>query len=85
METSTTTPPAGAIRHPRCGTWWTGTRAAHCTACCRTFSGTSAFDEHWKHSEPGQACQHPEQAGLVPVPKPYGVLWSWPGQHEWTG
>lgn len=69
--------PDGAIRHS-CGAWWTGTRVAHCGGCHRSFSSTTAFDQHQRGGEPGTLCRDPEQVGLVPVAKPYGVLWSWP-------
>lgn len=68
-----------AAWHPRCKQWWTGSRAAHCSACCRTFSSTTAFDAHQRNTEPGHACRAPEAIGLVPIAKPYGVLWSLPG------
>lgn len=32
--------------HGACGATWTGTRAAHCSGCCRTFSGIELFDRH---------------------------------------
>lgn len=70
--------PADAIRHG-CGRWWTGTRVAHCGGCCRHFSSTTAFDQHQRGGKPGALCRDPAEVGLVPVTKPYGVLWSWPG------
>ncbi len=70
--------PADAIHHG-CGRWWTGTRVAHCGGCCRHFSSTTAFDQHQRGGKPGTLCRDPAEVGLVPVTKPYGVLWSWPG------
>ncbi|HZP49658.1 hypothetical protein [Actinocrinis sp.] len=72
--------PAEAIRHS-CGQWWTGTRVAHCGSvnCHRTFSSTTAFDRHQRNKpDGGVECLNPATVGLVPVEKPYGVLWSWP-------
>lgn len=81
-ETETTAPtlPAGAIVHPPCGNWWTGLGRAHCAACCRTFSTDSAADKHriGKHGA-DRRCADPATVGLVPVNKPYGVLWQHPG------
>lgn len=77
--------PPNAIRHPKCGSWWTGNAISHCAACCETFSSTTAFDRHQSKTEPGQTCRKPETAGLVPVAKPYGTLWSLPGSDsDWT-
>jgi len=87
MATRPTGIPENTNWHPKCGAWWTGTSASHCARCCHTFSGTSAFDQHWKHVADGADCRDPEAAGLVPVAKPYGVLWSWPareGGEFWT-
>lgn len=78
MTEPTTTIPANAIRHPKCGHWWTGTRAAHCAGCCNTFSSITAFDRHQQNTDPGQTCRIPGAAELVPVPKKYGTLWSLP-------
>ena len=71
--------------HPKCRTWWTGARAAHCPACCLTFSSTTAFDQHQRATEPGRLCRDPKLAGLVPIDKPYGILWSSPpSDSDWT-
>lgn len=70
--------PTAVITHPRCGKQWTGNRTAHCTRCCQTFSGTSAFDEHWKQVQPGEPCREPSEVGLVGVERSWGVVWSWP-------
>jgi hypothetical protein len=32
--------------HAACGTTWTAASAAHCSGCCRTFSGVALFDRH---------------------------------------
>lgn len=68
----------GPVTHS-CGASWTGTRAAHCGGCCLTFSSLTAFDAHQRGGMPGRICRKPDEVGLVPVEKPYGVLWSWPG------
>lgn len=70
--------PAGAHTHA-CGQWWTGTRTAHCGQCHRTLSSITAFDRH-QRGKPGGGveCLDPASVGLVPVEKPYGVLWACP-------
>lgn len=88
MNTSPQSPvsrPAGAITHGKCGSWWTGERAAHCGACCETFSGLTAFDRHQRRADDGQLCRKPADVGLVPVDKPWGVMWSCPstGANPW--
>jgi len=65
----------GPITHA-CGAWWTGTRVSHCGGCHITCSSLSAFDAHQRGG--GKVCRDPAEVGLVPVEKPYGVLWSWP-------
>ena len=70
--------PPGAGVHS-CGGWWTGARTAHCGGCCRHFSSTTAFDRHQRsRSGGGVECLEPANAGLIPVGKPFGVLWSLP-------
>lgn len=70
--------PPGAVRHG-CGQWWTGTRTAHCGQCHRTLSSTIAFNRHQRNRPGGGVdCIDPATAGLVPVRKPYGILWSLP-------
>jgi len=32
--------------HGACGQSWNGTRPAHCSGCCQTFSGVALFDRH---------------------------------------
>jgi hypothetical protein len=34
------------IMHSKCGQKWTALGAAHCSACCNTFSGVGLFDKH---------------------------------------
>ncbi|WP_449727818.1 FDXHR family putative zinc-binding protein [Catenulispora acidiphila] len=68
----------GPVSHPRCGASWTGSRAAHCARCCLTLSSTSAFSAHQHLTDGVLTCAAPEKVGLVPVAKPWGVLWSWP-------
>ncbi len=74
------------LTHPKCGQSWTGTRAAHCPLCCLTLSGTYAFDAHQHLTDGILTCGSPEKVGLVPVAKPWGVLWSWPsdGRNPWA-
>lgn len=64
-----------------CGSWWTGTSRSHCAAdgCHRTFSGETAADRH-RQGRFGidRRCVDPTTVGLVPVAKPYGVLWQNP-------
>jgi len=71
--------PTGAIRHPSCGQWWTGTSRAHCPACHRTFSCDSAADKH-RQGRYGidRRCVDPATVGLVAVDRPYGQLWQNP-------
>ena len=72
--------PAGAIRHPACGSWWTGLSRAHCPACHRTFSCDSAAEKH-RIGKFGidRRCVNPATVGLVAVTKPFGELWQNPG------
>jgi hypothetical protein len=70
----------GATWHPKCRHWWTGNRTAHCGNCHRTFSGTSAFDQHQTAWTPGTDCPDPRTRGLIATTKKYGDLWSWPAQ-----
>ncbi|MFF4403660.1 hypothetical protein [Streptomyces sp. NPDC001404] len=72
--------PANAIKHPKCGHWWTGLGRSHCPACCRTFSCDSAADRHRKGPfGAGRHCVDPATVGLVAVPKPWGDMWQNPG------
>lgn len=68
-----------------CGAWWTGLTRAHCAApgCHRTFSVDSAADKHRKGAHGiDRHCVDPASVGLVPVDKPYGVLWQNPGSDQ---
>lgn len=69
--------PPGAGVHS-CRGWWTGARTAHCGGCCRHFSSTTAFDRHQRSRVSGVECLDPAKVGLIPVRKPFGVLWSLP-------
>lgn len=70
--------PPNAVRHG-CGQWWTGGRTAHCGQCHRTLSSTTAFNRHQRNRAGGGVdCVDPATVGLVPVSKPYGILWSLP-------
>jgi len=84
MPTPNTPLPPNALRHPKCGNWWTGQTRAHCPACCRTFSCDSAANKHrvGRHGI-DRHCVDPATVGLVAVDKPYGVLWQNPGGDPW--
>lgn len=71
------------ITHAECGAKWTGSRRAHCPSCHRTFSVDSAADKH-RQGRHGidRHCVDPATVGLVPVDKPYGVLWQNPGSDQ---
>lgn len=74
--------PWNAATHS-CGAWWTGLTRSHCPACHRTFSTDGAANKH----RPGKfgidrRCADPASVGLVPVQKPYGVLWQHPGPED---
>lgn len=47
----------------RCGTRWSGTRTAHCSACHRTFTGVGPFDRHRR----GGHCLDPADVGLEAI------------------
>lgn len=74
--------PYNAATHS-CGAWWTGLTRSHCPACCRTFSTDGAAGKH-RVGKFGidRRCVDPAAVGLVPVQKPYGVLWQHPGPEE---
>ena len=78
-DTQDPTRPATATVHPPCGNWWTGATRSHCPACCRTFSTDNAADKH-RQGRFGidRHCVDPATVGLIPVEKPYGVLWQNP-------
>lgn len=79
MTDRQTPPPANAIRHGACESWWTGPGRSHCPACCRTFSGESAADAHRKGAHGvDRRCVDPATVGLVARQMPFGTLWSWP-------
>lgn len=80
MTSSATERPAGAITHPKCGSWWVGRTVSHCANCCESFSGVSTFDKHQSIDEPG-LCRKPTDVGLVAVQQPWGTLWCRPGTH----
>lgn len=44
-----------------CPNTWTGLAMAHCSACHRTFSGVSGFDQHRLRG----VCVNPAERGLV--------------------
>lgn len=87
MATARVPIPAGAIRHPACGSVWTGLAKVHCAApdCCRTFSCESAADRHRVGAfGVNRRCADPATVGLVAKAKPFGVLWSWPAPEVGT-
>lgn len=87
VETAPTTErtlPANAIRHPKCGGWWTGLGRSHCPVCCRTFSCDSAADKHRTGTHGvDRRCANPADVGLAARTKPYGQLWGWPGNDDY--
>jgi hypothetical protein len=79
-------PPAPPHSHGKCGATWTGTRASHCSGCCRTWSGVTLFDAHRKITGEHGTCLDPtevaERVGC-PVELRDGV-WSYPEMDEAT-
>lgn len=69
--------PNNAIRHS-CGEWWTGTGAAHCGGCHRTFTSVSGFTAHRKRG----VCTNPESLGMVVADRKW-FGWAMPG--TWNG
>ena len=53
-----------------CHQGWTGKRRCHCMTCHRTFSSTTAFDQHRRRG----ACLDPAGVGLIDQ----DGTWSWP-------
>lgn len=82
--------PDSAI-HCRCGAWWTGLTAGHCTGCHRTFSGIAAFDRHRTGSHAGGTRRCLDPATVVnergePQLVPANRLWSgWALPGTWEG
>jgi len=54
-----------------CDSRWTGLGVCHCSACHRTFTSISAFDQHrsGSHALGARHCLDPGSVGLVPVTK----------------
>lgn len=52
--------PAAPAACGGCDARWTGQRAAHCSACHRTFSGAELFDRHRSADGPHGQCVNPE-------------------------
>lgn len=82
--------PKHAIRC-KCGAWWTGLRAGHCSACHRTFTCIEAFDKHrtGSHAKGTRACLDPStittesgEPALVKARKQWDG-WALPG--TWSG
>jgi hypothetical protein len=70
--------PVADHRHS-CGATWSGSKVSHCGSCHQTFSSLSSFDRHQSRTGTDKLCRDPQEAGLVPVEKPWGVMWSMPG------
>lgn len=60
-----------------CDARLSGMRACHCTECHRNFSGNWAFDKHRYYGK----CRHPEESGLVTVPR-WFPCWGSPTEGE---
>lgn len=58
----------------RCTRRWTGTSAAHCTACHVTFTGITNFDRHRSEGR----CRPPEVVGLVEKVRAGYTAWGRP-------
>jgi hypothetical protein len=70
---------AAAIECNGCECWWTGLRAAHCSACHETFAGVGAFDLHRRGSrciKPAEVTNRKGEPLLVRANR------DWPG---WSG
>jgi hypothetical protein len=61
-------------RCPTCRTTWTGLRTCHCSRCCCTFSGFTAFDRHQR----GGKCLNPATVALME----FGGVWSYPAPDQ---
>lgn len=70
---------AGSVRHPACGTHWSGSWTAHCARCHLTTTGLRAFEAHQRIVDGILHCLSPDMAGLVPLQRPSGTVWSRPG------
>lgn len=58
----------------KCGATWRSLSICHCSGCCETFSGISAFDHHRTY----YTCRAPKRRGLELIE---GV-WHFPGSDE---
>lgn len=49
------------LLHPKCGEYFPDTSlTGHCSGCCLTFYGLTAFDKHQSYSADGKVvCTHP--------------------------
>ncbi len=84
---------------PRCHTTWGGANTAHCSGCCTTFTGLTAFDAHrtGSHTESGERiidkgkteprgprrCLPPEEVGLVQAGRKYPCWGQEGGDNYW--
>jgi hypothetical protein len=75
------------VRHPTCGAYWTGGRTAHCARCHLTTTGIRAFEAHQRITDGVVQCLPPDEAGLAPHQRPWGTVWSQPGDGAtwWEG
>lgn len=69
----------------KCGNAWGGLNTAHCSGCCSSFTGITAFDKHRDGSHvKGRFCNTPQAAGLVDARRAYSC-WGYPNDGSWTG
>lgn len=62
----------------RCGESWTGFTTAHCSACCQTFAGVDAFDQHRVGTHAKRSCADPGTVGLVKIRRRHWTGWGFP-------
>lgn len=60
------------LYHPKCGQYYADSpRTGHCSGCCRTFSGETAFDKHQRLDPDGRTiCLDP---ATITVGRPWWV------------
>ncbi|MCX2747172.1 hypothetical protein OOZ51_05000 [Arthrobacter sp. MI7-26] len=55
---------SGLVIHPKCGKRFaSGDRTGHCAACCETFYGLAAFDQHLIRADHRVSCSVPTADG----------------------
>lgn len=67
-----------------CDETWTGHSICHCSGCCRTFTGLTAFDRHQRRVDGRIVCLDPATVTTGDPPKPAFDLkakgrWGLPG------